>query len=89
MSTYVFFDKKTGGIVHIHREYYMGANETMELDQTALMDEVGEMLPADVEIGILAVEEPLRPVRGYRHLVDLTTNQLMLVETPEPEKEAR
>jgi hypothetical protein len=87
MSTYIIYDKATGDIVHVHSEYYMGSEDTLEVDKKRMMEELGDILPDDVELGVLASEETPQPKRGYRYYVDLTATQLMLVERPPREKE--
>lgn len=82
MPTYVFYDAATGEIVHVHAEYYMGSDQTVDVDESRLMEELGELLPREARLGVLAVEEEPRPVRGYRHVVDPSTAELSLVERP-------
>ena len=87
MPTYIIYDKATGDILHVHREYYMGSDQPIEVDKKRLMEELGEILPRDAQIGVLATEESPQPVRGYRYYVDLATNGLMWVERPPRAKE--
>jgi len=89
MPSYVFYDKTSGDILHVHREYYMSSEQTVEVDETRLMRELGELLPKDVEVQVLAVDESPQPVKGYRYYVDLRTSRLMLVEKPQVEMEQR
>lgn len=87
MPTYIIYDKNNGEILHVHKEYYMGAEQPVAVDEKRLLAELGETLPKGIETGILAVEETPQPVRGYRYYVDLRTARLMLVERPRKEKE--
>lgn len=89
MPSYIIYNKATGDILHVHREYYMGSEQTVEVDEKRMIEELGDILPNDVDFGILAVDETPRPVRGYRYYVDLRTSKLMLVERPREEKERR
>lgn len=89
MPAYILYDKNTGEILHVHKEYYMGSEQPVEVDEKRLMAELGEMLPKDTETGLLAVAETPQPVRGYRYYVDLRTARLMLVERPRKEKEQK
>lgn len=89
MPSYIIYDKATGGILHVHREYYMDSEQTVEVDEERMMEELNDILPKDVEIGVLAVDESPQPVRGYRYYVDLRTSKLMLAERPRTEKEQR
>jgi hypothetical protein len=52
-----------------------------------MLKKLGELLPDDVELGVISTKEPPEPVRGYRYYVDLTSNKLMRVETPKAKKE--
>ena len=87
MPSYIIYDKATGDILHVHREYYMGSEQAVEVDEKRMIKELSDMLPKDVKFGILAVDESPQPVRGYRYYVDLTTSKLMLVERPRTERE--
>jgi hypothetical protein len=87
MSTYIIYDKENGNILHVHREYYMDSGKTVELNEDDMLKKLGELLPDDVELGVISTKEPPEPVRGYRYYVDLTSNKLMRVETPKAKKE--
>ena len=82
MPSYIFYDKATGDIFHVHKEYYMGSEQTVEVDEKRMMEEFNDIFPRDVELGVMAVDESPQPVRGYRYYVDLRTSKLMLVEKP-------
>ncbi len=87
MPTYIIYDKNNGEILHVHKEYFMGAEQPVAVDEKQLLAELGEILPKGADAGILTVEETPLPVKGYRHYVDLRTARLMLVERPRREKE--
>lgn len=87
MSNYILFNKSTGEIVHIHREFYMDSNKTIELSEKEVLQQVGEFIPEGIEVSMISVDESPQPKRGYRYYVDLTTNKLMLVERPIEKKE--
>lgn len=89
MPSYIIYDKATGDILHVHKEYYMGSEQTIEVDEKRMMEELSETFPKDVKLGVLAVDELPQPVRGYRYYVDLRTSKLMLIERPHKEKERR
>ena len=82
MPTYIIYDKATGQIAHVHREYYMDSEKTLELDEGAMLKELTEILPSGIELGVIACEKEPEPVRGYRYYVDLNTDRLMMTETP-------
>ena len=87
MSTYIIYDKETGNIVHVHREYYMDSGKTVELNEADMLKELDDLLPDDVDLGVLSIEKSPEAVKGYRYYVDLTSSKLMRVETPVAKKE--
>jgi hypothetical protein len=89
MPTYVIYDTDSGDIVHVHREYYQGAPQTIEVDQERMMSELQGMLPKDKTLAVLVTEESLHPVRGQYYRVDPSTAQLMRLETPLSQPPAR
>jgi hypothetical protein len=86
---YVIYNKNTGEILHIHREYLMDSEESMELSEEEVFNEVKEMLPEGIEAGLTTADDSLKPVRGYRYYVDLSSGKLMLVENPSTLKEKK
>lgn len=87
MPGYVFYNKENGEIVHVHREYYMDSEQTVEVDQKQLMTELRELLPKGIDLGILTIDEIPQPTRGYRYYVDRRTAKLMKVEAQQTKKE--
>lgn len=80
MPTYVFYDRKTGEIAHVHRTLFMDSGQTLDLSEDELFQEVGPLLPEGVDLGVATNDEPLRPPRGKRYYVDPTTRRLALLE---------
>ena len=89
MPTYIFYNPATGQIRHVHRQYYMGSPDPVEVDEKRLREELRGILPAGVETAILATDESPQPKRGYRYYVDLTSKRLMCVEKSAPSKGSR
>jgi hypothetical protein len=89
MATYILYDKGGGEILHVHREQFMDSEATVELSEEALFREVGALLPAGVEVGVLACDAYPERVRGYRYYVDPTTRQLAMLERPRQTREVR
>jgi hypothetical protein len=89
MTTYIFYDRRSGEIVHIHREYYMASEGPADVSEDALSAELRDLLPAARDIGVLKTQDHAHPVRGYRYCVDPTTHSLALVEAPRPKRERR
>ena len=87
MPGYIFYNKETGEIVHVHREYYMDSEQTVEVDQKQLKAELSDLLPKGIDLGILTIDEIPQPERGYRYYVDRRTTKLMKVEAPQMKKE--
>lgn len=87
MSTYIIYDKDTGNIVHVHREYYMDSGKTVELNEDDMLKELDDLLPDDVDLGVISTVKSPEPIKGYRYYVDLTSSKLMRVETPIANKE--
>lgn len=87
MTTYVFYNKANGEIVHTHREYYMDSEKASEISEDELYKVVKDLLPRDKDIHYLTVAEDLKPVRGYKFYVDLTLNDLIKIEKPIQKKE--
>ena len=91
MQTYVFYNQKTGKILHIHHEYHPLEEEGDEklITSESLINELEELLPNDIPFDILVTPEQPTPVNGYKYYVDLATRKLMLVETPKTRKEEK
>ena len=89
MPSYAIYNKETGEILHVHSEFYMDGDKPVEIDVERMMKELGETFPEGVELGLLAVEEPLRPIRSHRHYVDVRTSRLILIERPERKRGRR
>jgi hypothetical protein len=87
MPGYIFYDKTSGEILHVHREYYMDSEQTVEVEEERLLAELGELLPKGIDVGILTVEDVPQPRRGYRYYVDRRTAKLMKVEAPQTARE--
>jgi len=86
MPTYIIYDRKDGRILQTHREYYMGADETSELEHSEILELIKDSLPKGCEPAVAAIDE-FRPQRGYHDYIDLDTGELIRVEAPPKEEE--
>ena len=89
MPTYVLFDERSGAILHVHRELYMDSGQSVPIEESDLRRQMKDVLPKGATYGVLAVEEDVRPVRGYQHRVDPGSRRLMLVERPAARRRSR
>ncbi|MHA1960770.1 MAG: hypothetical protein ACW99U_11090 [Candidatus Thorarchaeota archaeon] len=60
----------------------MDSDKTLEIKEEEMMKELGEMLPEGIDIGVTSTEEALKPVRGYRYYVDISSRKIMLLDKP-------
>lgn len=82
MPTYVFYEGATGEIVHVHREYFMGSDVSVEVDERRLKEELGELLVGRGDVALMATDEPMEAVRGQIYAVEPATKRLIRVERP-------
>lgn len=78
MPIYIFYDKKTGEVVHTHREVILGSERTIELEPEKVLSELGPSLRPGLSVLELADLPPRE--RGFRWLVDPSTRQLVTIK---------
>jgi hypothetical protein len=88
MPVYLFYDRKSGEILHIHREYYMDTGQTVELDPDRLLREFKDLLPPKADAAVLTLEKEPQRERGYRYFVDPGARRLRRTVKPARKKEA-
>ena len=76
MPVYIFYDKKSGQILHIHREIIADTGKTVELNPDQLLREFKNLLPRKVDAAVLTLEKELEREHGYRYSVDTNAKRL-------------
>jgi hypothetical protein len=88
MSVYLFYDKKSGEILHIHREVYMDSGKTVDLNPKQVLKEFRNLLPPKADVGILTLEKTPERQRGFDYFVDPGLKRVIKKEKPPRKKEA-
>jgi hypothetical protein len=88
MPTYIVYENSSGKIFNVHREIMADTDETTELSDKEVMDQVKGTLPKGVKLAVTVVDEYPKPVRGYSYYIDLNTESLMLIEN-RPKKRSK
>ena len=81
MSTYIIYNRDTGEIVHVHREYLQGSEETMELSRKEVLAQLKGLIPKGLKYEILATKEYPKPERGFNLHVDPGSRSLVRVKS--------
>jgi hypothetical protein len=81
MKRYVFFDKKTGQILHTHQVYKLGSEELQEVSEEELKRMVGRIVdPARAES--LLVDIPVQSSFKAELSVNPKTRKLVVTKLP-------
>ncbi len=88
MPVYLFYDKKSGEILHIHREIIADTGKTVELNPDQILKDFQNLLPPKADAAVLTLEQDPERNRGYRYSVDVGAKRLKKVRKPSRKKEA-
>ncbi|MGB7538777.1 MAG: hypothetical protein WBM17_09575 [Anaerolineales bacterium] len=88
MPVYLFYDKKSGEILHIHREFIADTGKTVELNPEQLLKEFKSLLPPKADAAVLTLAQEPEREHGYRYSVDTGAKRLKKVTKPWGKKEA-
>ena len=78
--SYVVYERKTGRVVHLHRE--VTAGPAAGRSESELLKALKPHLPAGADVGALRTDESTAPVAGTQLFVDVRAHTVMRVRTP-------
>jgi hypothetical protein len=82
MPVYLFYDKKTGAILHLHREIAAETGKTVELNPEQLLKEFKSLLPPKADAAVLTLEQEPERAHGFRYSVDTGAKRLKKMVKP-------
>jgi hypothetical protein len=88
MPVYLFYDKKSGEILHIHREVAAETGRTVELNPDQLLKDFRSLLPPKADAAVLALDQEPEREHGFRYAVDAGSKRLKKTRKPWGRKEA-